>query len=435
MSSDKFLKQVMSYIRSKEARAYVHEELKQHMEHSKWAWQKKGYSAEDAEQKAIEEMGSPSQIGKSMDKIHRPKWDFWLIGCIVCLVAVSFIPILTFDSAIQFGANMTSNFIINKIVHILVAVIVIAILIYVDYRKFQRFSIYFYGFALILLMMMKFSPNALANGEAMLHIGPIHIKVWTVLPILLVAFAGFFAERKYTSWQLIILFIIPLFLIVNIPNLVVALMYVLVIAVLFSFSYFSRKVKRNLFLATGIMLFAIIGYLVFNANKLFASYQTARILAFLNPEQYATTGGYMYIQLKKALKQSGWFGAETISYVPEGHTDFAFVQLIQAYGYAAGIGVGVLLLFVALRLLWILRKIPNSFGKLLVVAAMTLYSFQSIYSVFMIVGLLPLAGVPLPFISYGITPLLLNAVLIGLVLSVYRRKSYIGKIKTIKASI
>ena len=73
MSSDKFLKQVMSYIRSKEARAYVHEELKQHMEHSKWAWQKKGYSAEDAEQKAIEEMGSPSQIGKSMDKIHRPK--------------------------------------------------------------------------------------------------------------------------------------------------------------------------------------------------------------------------------------------------------------------------------------------------------------------------------------------------------------------------
>ena len=66
---------------------------------------------------------------------------------------------------------------------------------------------------------------------------------------------------------------------------------------------------------------------------------------------------------------------------------------------------------------------PQSFGKLLVVAAVTLYSVQSIYSIFMVFGLLPLVSIPLPFISYGMTPLLLNAILIGLVLSVYRRKS------------
>ena len=68
MSSKQFLQQVTSYIRSKEARSHVEQELQQHMDHSTKAWISKGYSREEAEQKAISEMGSASQLGKSMDK-------------------------------------------------------------------------------------------------------------------------------------------------------------------------------------------------------------------------------------------------------------------------------------------------------------------------------------------------------------------------------
>ncbi|MER1987741.1 MAG: FtsW/RodA/SpoVE family cell cycle protein [Solibacillus sp.] len=424
MPSKKFLQQVTSFIRSKEARGYVEEELQQHLAHAKKAWITKGYSDKEAEQKAIAEMGSATQLGKAMDKIHRPKWDFWLIGAVLLLIAASFIPILTADYTVQFGQDITSFFVERKIIHTLVALITIATIMYVDYRKIERFSTVIYAVALLLLVMILYMPNRSIQGEAMLAIGPIRMQAWTVLPLLLVAFVGFFTKRKWNSWQLLGLFILPLYFFMLLPNLAVTLLYIVVVAVLFCFSYFSRRVKRNVLLVVTGMGVAGLGSFIYAYHHLLAPYQTARIAAFLQPELYAETEGYLILQLKAALAAAGWFGTETMYTLPDAHTDYALVQLIQAYGYAAGSVVIVAILAISLRILWIVRTMPQSFGKLLVIASVTLYSFQSLYSILMVIGLLPLTGIPLPFISYGLTPLLLNAILIGLVLSVYRRKGY-----------
>ena len=427
MPSKQFLQQVTNYIRSKEARNYVEEELQYHLTQSKQAWMNKGYTPNEAEGKAIAEMGSASQLGKSMDKIHRPKWDFWLIGAVMLLIAVSFIPVLTMDFSQQFGQNMIGYFVKNKIIHTILAIAGIVAIMYFDYRKLQQYSMHIYGVALVLLFVIGFMPNLFANGEAMYKIGPIRIQAWLTLPLLAVAFTGFFTEPKWKSWQLNVLFLLPIFFFMMLPNLPVTVLYIGVVAVLFSFSYFKRKVKLYVFMAVGGLGLALLAYGVYAYHYLFVPYQTVRIAAFLNPELYADSAGYMILRLRTALAGAGWFGAETIYYVPEAHTDYALVQLIQSYGYVAGIAVITVILAIALRILWVVRTMPQSFGKLLVLAAVTLYSCQSIYSIFMVFGLLPLTGVPLPFISYGITPLLLNGFLIGLVLSVYRRKTYAGK--------
>lgn len=424
MSSKQFLQQVTSYIRSKEARSHVEQELQQHMDHSTKAWISKGYSREEAEQKAISEMGSASQLGKSMDKIHRPKWDFWIIGAVLLLVAASFVPILTVDFSEIFGQEMNAYFVQNKIIHIVLAIGIIVALMFIDYRKLQRFSLPIYGVAILLFVMMLLIPNTTRNGEAMFRVGPIFIQAWTVLPLLLVAFAGFFTDRKWKLWQLTGLFLLPLYFIMKLPNLAVALLYMVVVAVLFSFSHFARKVKQTVFGVVGAINVAFILYSIYAYHYLLEPYQTVRIAAFLNPDLYATTEGYVMLQMKAALAGAGWFGAETVLKIPEAYTDYALIQLIQVYGYVAGIAVIAIILGIALRILWHARTMPQSFGKLLVIAAVTLYSVQSLYSILMVFGLLPLAGVPLPFISYGMTPLLLNAILIGLVLSVYRRKTY-----------
>ena len=141
MQSERFLSKVTAYIRSKEAQTHVYDELKQHIEYSKEAWVKKGYTSDEAERKAIEEMGSPSELGKSMDKIHRPKNDWLLISLVAVLLGASFIPILTFDSTIRFGVDMTDYFIRNKWLHLLCAAIIITVLMYIDYRKMERFSL------------------------------------------------------------------------------------------------------------------------------------------------------------------------------------------------------------------------------------------------------------------------------------------------------
>ncbi|MEK4080956.1 FtsW/RodA/SpoVE family cell cycle protein [Solibacillus sp. FSL K6-1126] len=422
MQSERFLNKVTAFIRSKEAQVHVYDELKHHIEHSKNAWLKKGYTPDEAERKAIDEMGSPSALGKSMDKIHRPKVDWLLISLVAILLGASFIPILTFDSTVIFGADMTNYFIRNKWLHLLCAVLLIAALMYIDYRKLERFSLAIYLGALILLMILKYFPTAMVSGQSYLMVGPIQIQVWTVLPLLLIAWAGFFTQKKFKSWQLIILFVLPLWFILRAPNLTAALIYAGVVTILFYLSDYSLKSK----ILTSITVIGLIASAVFLMTPQLHHYQLVRIYAFLNPESYATQEGYIYLAIKNALNEAGWFGAETIRYIPEGHTDFALVQLIQEFGYIAGIAVVTVLFAIAIRILWEAKQLTRSYGKMLVIGAVSFYCMQFGYSVAMILGWLPIIGLSLPFISYGFTSLLINSFVIGTALSVYRRKTFIG---------
>ncbi|MER2047250.1 MAG: FtsW/RodA/SpoVE family cell cycle protein [Solibacillus sp.] len=422
MQSERFLNKVTAFIRSKEAQVHVYDELKRHIEHSKNAWLKKGYTPDEAERKAIDEMGSPSALGKSMDKIHRPKVDWLLISLVAILLGASFIPILTFDSTVIFGADMTNYFIRNKWLHLLCAVLLIAALMYIDYRKLERFSLAIYLGALILLMILNYFPTAMVSGQSYLMVGPIQIQVWTVLPLLLIAWAGFFTQKKFKSWQLIILFVLPLWFILRAPNLTAALIYAGVVTILFYLSDYSLKLK----ILTSVTVVGLIASAVFLMTPQLHHYQLVRIYAFLNPESYATQEGYIYLAIKNALNEAGWFGAETIRYIPEGHTDFALVQLIQEFGYIAGIAVVTVLFAIAIRILWEAKQLTRSYGKMLVIGAVSFYCMQFGYSVAMILGWLPIIGLSLPFISYGFTSLLINSFVIGIALSVYRRKTFRG---------
>ncbi|BAK15901.1 bacterial cell division membrane protein [Solibacillus silvestris StLB046] len=422
MQSERFLNKVTAFIRSKEAQVHVYDELKRHIEHSKNAWLKKGYTPDEAERKAIDEMGSPSALGKSMDKIHRPKVDWLLISLVAILLGASFIPILTFDSTVIFGADMTNYFIRNKWLHLLCAVLLIAALMYIDYRKLERFSLAIYLGALILLIILNYFPTAMVSGQSYLMVGPIQIQVWTVLPLLLIAWAGFFTQKKFKSWQLIILFVLPLWFILRAPNLTAALIYAGVVTILFYLSDYSLKLK----ILTSVTVVGLIASAVFLMTPQLHHYQLVRIYAFLNPESYATQEGYIYLAIKNALNEAGWFGAETIRYIPEGHTDFALVQLIQEFGYIAGIAVVTVLFAIAIRILWEAKQLIRSYGKMLVIGAVSFYCMQFGYSVAMILGWLPIIGLSLPFISYGFTSLLINSFVIGIALSVYRRKTFRG---------
>lgn len=422
MQSERFLSKVTAFIRSKEAQVHVYDELKYHIEHSKNAWLKKGYTTDEAERKAIDEMGSPSALGKSMDKIHRPKVDWLLISLVTLLLGASFIPILTFDSTVIFGADMTDYFIRNKWLHLLCAVILIAALMYIDYRKLERFSLAIYLGALILLMILNYFPTAMVSGQSYLMVGPIQIQAWTVLPLLLIAWAGFFTQKKFKSWQLIVLFVLPLWFILSAPNLTAAFIYAGVVTILFYLSDYSLKSK----IMTSITVIGLIASAMFLIIPQLHQYQLVRIYAFLNPESYATQEGYVYLAIKNALNEAGWLGAETMRYIPEGHTDFALVQLIQEFGYIAGIAVVTILFTIAIRILWKAKQLARSYGKLLVIGAVSFYCMQFGYSVAMILGWLPIIRLSLPFVSYGFTSLLLNSFVIGIALSVYRRKTFIG---------
>ena len=157
-------------------------------------------------------------------------------------------------------------------------------------------------------------------------------------------------------------------------------------------------------------------------------YQKDRIILFLDPGKDPLGGGYHLLQSKIAIGSGGLFGTgllkgklTNLQFIPEQHTDFIFSALGEEVGFFGSLLV-VLIFFL---LIWQLIKIANNartdFESLIVIGIASIFLFQIIINIYMTIGLGPVTGIPLPFMSYGRTSLLINFVCMGLALSTYKR--------------
>ena len=205
--------------------------------------------------------------------------------------------------------------------------------------------------------------------------------------------------------------------------------------VLFIKSKFSRKQKS---IVVGAVVTLIISFIIFiwfsYRNGSISKYQIDRLLGFLNPADYAEGAGYMYLLLVDLLQGAKWFGAGTTYKLRDAHTDLVFGHLIQSYGIAVAVGIFIILSLVVMRFVIITSSVKDPFGRLIIIGCITIFSTQIIYAIGMTLGLFPLVSISLPFFSYGFMPTVLNAFLIGLVLSVYRRKHFVQTLHVTKIS-
>ena len=169
------------------------------------------------------------------------------------------------------------------------------------------------------------------------------------------------------------------------------------------------------------------GGVLFVYAALTASYRAERIAAWLNPWAYQQGIGYQSVQGLLAIGSGGFFGAglgmgaSKFYYLPEGHTDFAFAVLCQEMGFMGVIIVLLLLSTFTYYGVKIALKAPDGFGKMLAVGTVVLIVGQAIINMSMVSGVVPVVGVPLPFISFGGTALIVNLAAIGILLNVGRQ--------------
>lgn len=119
------------------------------------------------------------------------------------------------------------------------------------------------------------------------------------------------------------------------------------------------------------------------------------------------------------------FGAIPFEGIPELHTDFVFAGIIRSYGLGLALLIAVLLVVCIIRLLMIIQKVRDPFGRYLLTGSVTLFATQVVVNIGMIFGFLPIMAMSLPFISYGLMPTIIAAAMVGFGLSVWRRKSYV----------
>ncbi|PEF68513.1 cell division protein FtsW [Bacillus anthracis] len=402
---ERFLKEVTNHIKSKEAKDLVAAELDFHLKQAKNMWVEKGLSEAVAEDKAVEQMGSPIKLGRELNKLHKPKVDWFLIGLLVAAMGLGFLPVITFGHADLF---------LNKVIFVILGVATAIGIMLLDYRKLERLGWLFYTIGVLILLMIKCFPTDYVIGEAIIKIGPIKIDCLMTIPFFFLAWASFFNNSRLKFMHLLMLYVFSLYLFSTTSILLPIFIYITMVFVML---WWSNLGKNTAWLITilPILPFIIRDLFSWSAVK---EYRIARILGFINPAH-----DQWDLRLQEAMSSAGWFGTyENIKSIRAAHTDFVFASLTYYYGYVLALVLVVILSLFAVRIMNIAYKINDGYGKLLLVGGVTLFVIHFICNVGMTLGILPRVSISLPFISYGLIPTLFHAFIMGIVLSVYRRK-------------
>ena len=203
---------------------------------------------------------------------------------------------------------------------------------------------------------------------------------------------------------------------------------VFVFAIMMYFGGLSTK-TIIIVLSLGAALLAV-GYAIIMTTNI-SDYRITRILSFLDSSLVDDGASYQVDNSKIAIGSGGLYGKGTfvqgsfsqLDYVPEDWTDFIFSTIGEAFGFVGCAGVIIVYLLIILRMLYLARYTLNRFGSLVIIGVMAMLLFHVFENVGMTTGLMPVTGIPLPFVSYGGSNLVTNMAGIGLVLNVVKNRS------------
>ena len=182
-------------------------------------------------------------------------------------------------------------------------------------------------------------------------------------------------------------------------------------------------------IAVGVIAIALLyGYMVATGSD---NYRLERILSFVNPAMVDEGATYQVNNSKIAIGSGGLYGRGTfvqgafsqLDYVPEDWTDFIFSTIGEAFGFVGCLFVILTYLLMILRMLYLARYTLDRFGSMVIIGVMAMMLFHVFENVGMTTGLMPVTGIPLPFLSYGGSNLVTNMAGIGLVLNVVKNRS------------
>lgn len=360
-----------------------------------------------------------------------PKSRIWVsnteaVLCIMFLLIIIGTVNIFSASFVKAGVefNNTYYFLNRHLVWLVVGFIGMIAAIKMNYKYWRLLNPLMIMLAFVTLLLVAFMGIEINGSRRWINIGiqfqPSEFAKLAVL-IMVASYLGPFIDKKVkvTLWNL------PMALILGMSALVYKQPDLGTAAIIFGLAFFMHilagmQKEDSIVLLVGASALAVL--LTFAA-----SYRIERIWAWIDPWAYQQTQGYQTVQSMIAIGSGGLFGTglgmgtSKFFYLPEAHTDFAFAILCQETGFMGAMLVFVLLAAMAIYGGNIARQVQDGFGKMLVVGVTMLVVGQGVANIAMVSGMLPVIGVPLPFISYGGTSLVINMVSIGILVNVGRQ--------------
>ncbi|WP_346696100.1 FtsW/RodA/SpoVE family cell cycle protein [Thermophilibacter mediterraneus] len=192
-------------------------------------------------------------------------------------------------------------------------------------------------------------------------------------------------------------------------------------------------VLATIALIVGVAALVIITSQIDGIPHVLQEYQLARLTVFLDPEGTATDDGYNLQQAMIAIGSGGLFGkglgnaSQALSgFLPEAETDFIFATFAEQFGFVGSVVLLALFAWMILATILLAMKVESTFSKLVLVGCAALWTFQVLESVGMCIGIMPITGIPLPFMTYGSSSMVTQLMAVGMVQSVWRHRQKVA---------
>jgi rod shape determining protein RodA len=355
-------------------------------------------------------------------------FDWGLLTIVLGLCTVS---VLEIYSATLHTKYVGSHFQTKQVWYIVAGLLAMFIFAKIDYHRLLEWVPWAYGFSVVSLLAVRVIGHKEMGARRWIKLGPMHFQPseWVKL-VLILAMARYIANlgAKGLTWKEIFkgfaLVGVPMLLVLMQPDMGTALTYSpLLVAGLF---LGGINVRQGLILSTaGLVL--IFG--VWHSGKVLKPYQKARLTSFMDPDNDPKGSGYQILQAKIAVGAGGIWGKGAEkgtqtqgAFIPIPHADFIFAAFGEEHGFVGAVFVLLLYFLILMRLIQNAQTAADLPGSLIIMGIVAVLTFQIAVNVGMVIGFMPVTGIPLPLMSYGGSSVLFTFLALGVAMNVRMRR-------------
>lgn len=360
----------------------------------------------------------------AFDKRYIRNFDYPLLGIGLALFGVGMLNIY---SATGGGHGGIFN---KQLLWFGISMIWLLPVIVIDYRVLDRLSYFIYGGVLSLLVAVMFFGRVTLGARRWIDIGGFSLQPSEFAKIaLIIALAKYFQTvwrtQGYAARELaipLLMALVPFFLIARQPDLGSAGFLIIITGTIFLLVKMERRLLIALLLGAAPIPFIAWKFALHD-------YQKQRVLTMLDPQLDPLGKGYHIIQSIIAVGSGGIGGKgfmqgsqAQLNFLPEQHTDFIFSVLTEEWGFVGGgitLGLFAALIYLSLQ---VALNAKDRFGQMIAAGIAIMFFWQAFINMAMVLGLFPVVGVPLPFVSYGGSALLMNMTALGILLNISMRR-------------
>jgi rod shape determining protein RodA len=350
----------------------------------------------------------------------------------ICALLIALIGIVNLHSAtatFEAGAHL-SSFVTAQLLYTLMGMIAMGILSRLSLRRLYDLAPFVYGFGILLLILVLIPGigSRHQGAQSWLNLGFVRVQPTEFAKIaLLCLLSRRLADMNLTQSMTLKDLVGPT-LIFSVPTVLVILQNDLGSSLIFGLIFISLIFLQGVqwrFIVVALVLVVFLGTVTY--RYFLKPYQKNRIVSFMEPERDPRGSGYHLVQSKIAVGSAGLWGkgylkgeANKLKFLPERHTDFVFPVLAEEWGFVGATATLLIYFFFLLYGVNAASCAGNRFGFFLSLGLVAFFFWQMVINLGGVLGLLPLTGVPLPFLSYGGSSLVVTWMAVGLLLSVYR---------------